>query len=271
MREWPLILFTLAVQLACGLTLAATLSDARLRGAEPELMRPLAIAIFPAIAGGILVSMAHLGQPRRWWRSLSNVRQSRLSREVMLTAVFALLALAYSGFWWLERTEGRLILGVATGAAGIASVVAGAAIYTVPAKPVWNSGWVPASFLGTTFLLGGLVPAALFPANRDAGLERILLSAAVAGSLLLLFAVLWMLANLARFAGLAKLFLPMHAVWLGCHLALASLLPAAVIWRLWDARSLDAGSASLVVAAVLIGSAIGRGLMYWLGTHSEPF
>jgi DMSO reductase anchor subunit len=35
MKEWPLIVFTLATQLACGLTLAATVFDAN----APRRMR----------------------------------------------------------------------------------------------------------------------------------------------------------------------------------------------------------------------------------------
>ena len=87
MKEWPLILFTLATQLACGLTLAATVFETKARPADAVLMRPLAMAIFPVVAMGILLSMAHLGRPLMAWRAAVNLGQSRLSLEVILTAV----------------------------------------------------------------------------------------------------------------------------------------------------------------------------------------
>ena len=185
MKEWPLVLFTLATQLSCGLALAATVFDARLRAADAGPMRPLAVAIFPVAALGMLLSTAHLGRPLMAWRAAANLGQSRLSLEVIATLLFAILALAYSGLWWLGRTEARLALGIATGAAGIAAVAASAAIYTVPAQPAWNSGWVPASFFGTAFLLGGLAPALLISWRDRAVPLRLFLGAALAGSLLL--------------------------------------------------------------------------------------
>src|ERR1039457_5278746 len=57
LKEWPLILFTLATQLACGLTRGATVFETKARPADAVLMRPLAIEIFPVLALGILVSM----------------------------------------------------------------------------------------------------------------------------------------------------------------------------------------------------------------------
>jgi anaerobic dimethyl sulfoxide reductase subunit C (anchor subunit) len=282
MREWPLILFTLATQLACGLTLAATVFESKARPADTVLMRPLALAIFPAAALGILISIAHLGHPLMAWRSVVNLGQSRLSLEVILTAVFALLALAYSGFWWMGRTEGRLVLGAASSVAGIAAVMAGAALYTVPTQPAWNSGWVPASFLGTAVLLGGLAPAVLISWRGNTGLLRLFLGATVVGSLLLLIAALWMVANLsrrgydaftaARLTGLLQMLMSRNSLWLGCYLALVSVLPAAVAVRLWPEEGAEITPfAGAMLAAVVLGTAIGRAMMYWLGTWYEPF
>jgi anaerobic dimethyl sulfoxide reductase subunit C len=262
MREWPLIGFTLATQLACGLALGATLFDAQARGTDSALMRPLALAIFPAIAAGILLSMAHLGRPRGSWRVLANLRQSRLSREVLLTALFALVALAYSAFWWIDRSEGRVFLGLVTSAAGLAAVLAAAAVYTVPTMPAWNAGWVPASFLGTTLLLGGLPPAALLSWNGREELLRFFLAATVAGGLLLAAAALRMMTKLAG----------RSTVWLGFHVLLAGMLPIAVSLTLWLRHgAVLTPPAAPVLGAVLLGVAIGRAVMYWAGPRAEPF
>lgn len=271
MKEWPLIFFTLATQLACGLALASTVFEARAVPADAALVRPLAMAIFPVFAMGILLSMAHLGRPLLAWRAVVNLRRSRLSLEVLLTAGFALLALAYSGFWWMGRTDGRLVLGAAASVAGIAAVVAGAALYTVPTQPVWDSGWVPASFLGTALLLGGLVPAVLISWRGNAELLQLFLRATVAGSLLLLIAAAWMMANLSR-RGLWRLLTSRSSLWLGCYVALVGVLPAAVAVRLWpEGRMEITPLAAAMLAAVVLGTAVGRAIMYWLGSGYEPF
>lgn len=239
LKEWPLVVFTLAIQLACGLALAAAVAD-------DDALRPLALAIFPVAALGLLASLAHLGRPRMSWRALSNLRRSPLSREVLLTAVFAALAAADSALWWSGRSEGRWILGLATSAAGVASVVAAAAVYRIPAKPVWNSGWVMLSFLGTTVLLGGLFPALLMPVP-------LFLDATVVGSTLLLMAALWMLLRSPDVS---------VAPWMACYVALVSAVPVSMVLRLAPA---------LVVGAAVAATASGRALLYRVGSRCPPF
>jgi len=226
--------------------------------------------------------MAHLGRLSMAWRAVVNLGQSRLSLEIVVTAVFALLALAYSGFWWMGRTEGRLLLGAATSVVGIAAVAAGAALYTVPTQPAWNSGWVPASFLGTAVMLGGLAPAVLISWRGNTGLLRWFLGATMAGSLVLLMATLWMMANLSRrgydpftamrLAGLLQLLTSRNSMWLGSYVALVSVLPVAVAVRLWPEKTVEiTPGAGAMLAVVLVGTVIGRAVMYWLGTCCEPF
>jgi DMSO reductase anchor subunit len=239
MKEWPLVFFTLAIQLACGLTLAATVVDA-------EPVRPLAMAIFPLVALGIAVSAAHLGRPFAFWRALRNFRQSPLSREIAVTALFTVLALAYSAFWATGKVEGRFILGVVTSVAGIAAVIASALVYTVPAQPAWNSAWVPVSFLGTSVLLGGAA---------GAGASPVFSAAIVLGSLLILFSAGWMLPRLPR-SWTWK-----NSVSFGCHVVLVSTVPVAAAFG-------SLPSAAVLSAAVL-GAAIGRSLMY--SVAREPF
>lgn len=231
MKEWPLVVFTIAIQFSCGLALAATLFDMKARHADAALMRPLALAIFPLAALGALASVAHLGRPLMAWRSVLNIGRSPLSLEVVLTAVFILLALAYSAFWWAGRTDGRLALGIAASAAGIAAVISSALVYTAPAQPAWNSGWVPASFLGTALLLGGLAPAVFVSSKAGPGLLR------VAGSALLIIAALWIFA-----------LRPPRSAWLGVCLLVAGLLPPTLP----------------AFIAVLLATVLGRALFYLL-------
>ncbi len=280
MRDWALVVFTLATQAACGLAAGAAVFEWRVSAADAERMRPLAVAIFPVLALGMAFSMAHLGRPWKAWRALLNLGRSRLSLEVLLTAVFALLALAYSGFWWMGWMEGRAALGAAAALAGVAATASAAAVYAVPTQPAWNSGWVPVSFLGTAALLGGLAPALLIPWNGHAGLLRAFLGAAAAGSLLLLVSALWMAALVSRkadgaftavrFLRISRPFTPGKLLCLGSHVVLTGLLPAALAVRLWP-EGRTAPFAAAALAGVAVGAAAGRAAMYWIGERYEPF
>jgi len=110
----------------------------------------------------------------------------------------------------------------------------------------------------------------------------VFLGATVAGSLLLLMAALWMIANLSRrtcdpftAARLAHLFewlTSRNSVWLGSYVALVSVLPVAVAVRLWPGERVEiAPFACAMLAAVALGTAMGRALMYWLGARYQPF
>ncbi len=256
MKDWPLIVFTLATQIACGLSLAASAVD---WSGDADTMRPLAVAIFPILSVGVALSMLHLKRPWMAWRSLANLRRSRLSREVLLTALFAILAFLYSASWWLGTTEGRVLLGASTGLSGIAAVSAGALVYTVPTQPVWNSGWVPMSFLGAPLLMGGLLPATLIPWNDRPAVLRVLLAAAIAGAILLLISAAWMTARVTA-----------RPWWLASHLLFATGIPiAAAIW-LWSGAPVHLSPAGLLLSVgALFGAAVGRALM--LAEQSQPF
>ena len=265
MKEWPLIVYTLAMQIACGLAAATTAFELGYGPADAERMRLLGVSIFPLVAAGVVVSMAHLGRPWASWRMLAALGRSRLSTEVLLTGVFTLLALAYSVFWWFGVTEWRVVLGAATSVVGIAAVVGASRIYTVPTQAVWNSGWVSVSFVGTSVLMGGLVPMVTIPWKSGAGDSRAFLASTAFGALLLFVAAFWMMARLSR---------PLRSsVWwrLGCHVLLATIVPIAAVIRTWpEPRGDVAPFGSLLVFTVLGGVAAGRGLLYGQA-KSDPF
>lgn len=240
MKDWPLVVFTLAIQFSSGLALAATLLDIKTRHAGAALIRPLGIAIFPLAALGALASAAHLGRPLAAWRSVLNLGRSPLSQEVALTAVFVALALGFSAFWWTGRTDGRVALGIMTAAAGLAAVVSSALVYTTPAQPAWNSAWVPASFVGTALLLGGLAPTVFISPNSGPCVLR------YAGGALLILAAFWMSAHWHS----------ARSMWLGACLLLAGAAPLAFAIR--PAFTLPA------FIAVLLATAVGRALFYML-------
>jgi anaerobic dimethyl sulfoxide reductase subunit C (anchor subunit) len=279
MSEWPLVVFTMALQLSCGLALSATLFDRSVRKSDEAVIRLLGISIFPIAAVGLMVSLFHLGRPLSAWRALSNLPGSWLSVEVLLSCLFALASLAYAHRWWSRGREGRFALGVVTGLVGLAAVVSSSMIYLVPGQPAWNSAWVPMSFLGTTMVLGGLFPICLGDLKSDKGFLTALSAAVAVGGLLLVVSANWMIAGISRpsaddFASARLheallLVLSQHLVWFVLHVVLAGVLPVAFAFSLLSSGK--AGLGGLVLVAVTAGAAIGRILMYLVGTAAPPF
>jgi anaerobic dimethyl sulfoxide reductase subunit C (anchor subunit) len=175
LHEWPLVLFTLTVQLAVGLHLALLVAEALPGPEDPRELpsfrgRPF-LLVGVLMAGGLAVSLLHLGAPVNALRTLSNLDESWLSREILAGLVFL-------GLWGLDFGRRRRGGGVATrrrsdeapaasrlptwatAAAGIVLVLIMARIYMVPARPLWDHWLTAAGFLLTTLLLGAAVAGA---------------------------------------------------------------------------------------------------------------
>jgi anaerobic dimethyl sulfoxide reductase subunit C (anchor subunit) len=167
--EWPLILFTLSIQMGVGLFCTGEALDwiyTRRYGFAGY--RPIRIRVRTAAAAltglGLITSFFHLGRPLKAVLALSNLKTSWLSREILLALVFASTVLflllivrlsrAYRGLQWLISLLG--------GAAGILLIAAMSKIYMLPAVPGWNRITTPLSFFTDTLLLGGLAAAVLF-------------------------------------------------------------------------------------------------------------
>ena len=118
------------------------------------------IAALMMIAGGLLSSTLHLGNPQRAWRALSQWRSSWLSREgVMAIATFVPLTISA----WFAVIEGRylpLVGLVGTVMCGI-TVYCTAMIYaSLRSIQAWNSGLTPLCYL-LFAAAGGFLLAAL--------------------------------------------------------------------------------------------------------------
>jgi anaerobic dimethyl sulfoxide reductase subunit C (anchor subunit) len=286
MMEWPLVVFTVAIQLSCGLAMAAAFAD--FRASRPVMMRPAGMAVFPVSALGLLTSLLHLGRPLSAFKAIRNLAGSRLSLEVVLTILFVGVALIYSNAWRKDIRQGRAALGIAAGILGLGSVISSSLIYMLPSRPVWNSGWVPVSFLGTVLLLGGFGSAAFVVSKDDRRLPRALLTGAILGSIIAMVSAVWMLASLSRAPENAfvsvrlqqamQLFgRPIYWVPLQAHLLLTVILPVALVFRLWPGCEFceHDGRRSLMIRlgfiAIAVGVLIGRAGLYSLGLFTQPF
>jgi len=120
----------------------------------------LALAL---IAAGLLSSTAHLGNPQRAWRALSQWRSSWLSREgVMAIATF--IPLTWSA--WLAVIESRYVWlpGLLGTGMSVVTVICTAMIYaSLRSVQAWNTRLTPACFLLFS-AAGGLVFTAFLAA-----------------------------------------------------------------------------------------------------------
>ncbi len=113
------------------------------------------------VTAGLLSSTAHLGNPQRAWRALSQWRSSWLSREgiaALLTYIPAcLLALS-----WLIDPHPAPLTALLAAALAIATVYCTAMIYA-SLKPIrqWNNTWVAPFYLLAALFTGAICLAAI--------------------------------------------------------------------------------------------------------------
>jgi anaerobic dimethyl sulfoxide reductase subunit C (anchor subunit) len=179
-KEWPLIIFTLATQLAVGVfVLLWGLSPALGRvvdqpGAD-RLTGLLLLGIVVLLGFGVMSATLHLGNPINAYLALSNWRTSWLSREMLLGVLFGGLVSLFTALHWLGVNAGpiRLTLGGLASLAGLALVFGIGKLYMLRTVPAWNSPATPVTFFATAFLLGsltlGAALAVAFPAAQVAG------------------------------------------------------------------------------------------------------
>lgn len=271
-REWPLVFFTVGLQASCGLALLAAVSDATAPNNRAQI-QTIGAAIFPVTFAAILVSMLHLGRPLSAWKSVLNLRRSILSLEVLFVSLFAVAGLAYGSLWWLDATKIRVLVGILTSVLGLAAVGCSARVHMIRSRPVWNSAWVPASFFGTTLLLGALGSVMLVGWALPESQRRLPLIVAAAGSVMLLVAAMWMLLKFFQVdrRGLSRHAFPAY-FWLALYLVLAGALPIAFTGGAWFATAALADRVALpVFLGAVVGTLSGRMLMYELGAQLSSF
>jgi DMSO reductase anchor subunit len=108
--EWPLVIFTVGLELCCGITIVTATQDL-LGSASTGSVRWLGLSILPLTFAAILASTFHLGRPFSFWRAFINFCQSRLSTEIVLTTLFGALAFVHAPMWFGAVPKQGLRLG----------------------------------------------------------------------------------------------------------------------------------------------------------------
>jgi anaerobic dimethyl sulfoxide reductase subunit C (anchor subunit) len=263
-REWPLIVFTVGLQLAAGIELSTVLSF--WPGARTTVfLGTLAISVFPIIAVAIVASLFHLGKPQAAWRAFTNIGRSKLSREVVICSIFCVLAFAQFTACLAYSSAPQPLMLICT-VAGIASVVASARIYIVPAQVLWNSGWVTSSFVGATLLLGGVVTNIVDGSYKSSLMIE-------TGAVVFLASSVAMVGDILRiskrkYASPESVPMLQTKHWLGlCGLVVGTVVP--ILGLAVNHTSGRLAAATTIIAVV--GVVLGRALMYSRGIALTRF
>ncbi|MBP7569528.1 MAG: dimethyl sulfoxide reductase anchor subunit [Acidobacteria bacterium] len=129
--DWPLVVFTSMAIIGAGLVLTPIAALAGGSGAAAAVR--LAGAGAALIAAALAVSLAHLGRPLRAARAAANLRQSRLSAEVLFA--LATLAAALISFAWPALLPGAsMVAGLLAGEL----LVSLGLVYALPNQPAWR-------------------------------------------------------------------------------------------------------------------------------------
>jgi anaerobic dimethyl sulfoxide reductase subunit C (anchor subunit) len=166
-REWALLIFTILGQTAAGtflvLLIVRTFIKSRtgVEQADKLTLYPLFIVV-PVMALALLSSLFHLGSPLNIIKAVPNLTSSWLSREVVISVVFTILAVLYTFMYWRKAgtEQVKTILGWITALVGIFQVYGMGRVYMIRTQPAWNTLATPVSFFTTALLLGVLTVAA---------------------------------------------------------------------------------------------------------------
>lgn len=168
------------------------------------------VSALALIAGGLLSSTLHLGNPQRAWRALSQWRSSWLSREGVLS-LLTFVPLVLSA--WLAVIEGRhsAFFGVAATVLSLATVFCTSMIYaSLKSVQAWHTRLTPACYLLFSLAGGSLLGAAFAAVGGRGGVAL--------SSLALLFLIAAWAAKIAWLRdldGLVPLSTPESATGLG--------------------------------------------------------
>ncbi len=164
-KEWPLIISTLLAQLAAGMFIILAITRmVLLNGSDQEFalqFTRLGIALVgPIIALGMVLSLFHLGNPLRAYRSIAKIGKSWLSWEVFFSTVF--LILWFICFWMDRISMANQYLLALTGLTGVLNVFSMACIYFKTGKLGWARAGTFVSFFGSLIILGTLGSVLVF-------------------------------------------------------------------------------------------------------------
>ena len=153
----PLIIMLVLTQLSVG----AFCVDTLLRAVFPENLMTRLSPFHSLVAFGIGIlalaaSTLHLGRPQYAWRAFIGLKNSWLSREIVVFGLFAAMAMADAAVFWFPplKSLNPVAIGASVSLAGLLGVFCSLMIYFDTRRAFWNAAQTATKFFGTTALLG---------------------------------------------------------------------------------------------------------------------
>lgn len=171
MHEWPLLIFTLLLQGAVGLTLFQTVAlwsgKTQHYGSRFSTERtPLPLFSICAMAGlGLLASVFHLGYPLNAFNALRHFNSSWLSREIVFASLFlavaglGFLASLMKGSFWKVLMPLALLL-------GLIDVYCMSQIYMHTSVVTWMHANTLVMFYGSMGIVGAVIACMVLPLHN---------------------------------------------------------------------------------------------------------
>lgn len=159
-QDWSLVFFTTLSQLSVGIILCFSIihyysADGSLMVAKGlSLKNPVLLAlVFIGLA--TFISLMHLGSPLKAPNSLSNLKGSWVSREILGLGLFAFCSLVVFILGWKLESSSvyKYLLPIST-IIGLTFIWFMIRIYNIPTIPAWSHWNTPVSFTSTAVLLG---------------------------------------------------------------------------------------------------------------------
>jgi formate dehydrogenase iron-sulfur subunit len=156
----PLVFMLVLSQLSVGLYLFDLVLTLALPADRPRTFHGIqTLAAFGFAAAALLISGLHLGRPLGAWRAFLGLRQSWLSREIVVFGLFLPLAGLHTAASWLSGlvpTPLRIAMSLATLFAGLLGVFCSAMVYHDTRREFWRVSLTAGKFFCTTLLLGAM-------------------------------------------------------------------------------------------------------------------
>lgn len=148
--QWALVIFTVFASLAAGMF--AALGVAAWYGKCAKLQMPGTIIAIVAFAVGGGVSALHLGHPERIFGGFSNL-QSGVTRELIAFVIIGIIMVVYLVTLYRKAAISKALAALAV-LSSAGTVIVFADSYLMPARPVWNTVLLPATYLSSAGVLG---------------------------------------------------------------------------------------------------------------------
>ena len=178
-NEWALLTFTILGQLAAGALLvlmivrAYATAKAGLKEADRMTDGPLFMVV-PIMGLALLASLLHLNNLGNIFNAVPNLGSSWLSREVVISVAFVIVAALFTLLQWRKIGSSglRTLTGWITVVIGLVQTYAMGMVYMIRTQPAWNTLATPITFFVTSLLLGVLAVAVALLVNYNANLKR---------------------------------------------------------------------------------------------------